>query len=94
VVGEFGSGSIQNRRLTDSYCSVNRYGEPGLQWAGMEVWASVPLRQDWSMFSPAGRIGNGKRPWSREISLYPSGPEIVALCRLSITYNLKGYRLL
>jgi hypothetical protein len=60
-------------RLPVSYLSVNRYGEPGLQWAGIGVCASLPLRQDRSMFSPAGRIGNGKRP-----SIHPfAAPQVV-----------------
>jgi hypothetical protein len=54
-------GSRECCRPSGSYVPVNRYSEPGLQWASMEVCASVPLRQDRSMFSPAGRIGNGKR---------------------------------
>jgi hypothetical protein len=54
-------GSRECCRPSGSYVPVNRYSELGLQWAGMEAYASVPLRQDRSMFSPAGRIGNGKR---------------------------------
>ena len=46
--------------------SVNRQGEPSLQWARMGVCASVPLRQVQSMFSPADSIGNGKRPFRLE----------------------------
>jgi hypothetical protein len=70
-------------RLSVSYFSVNRYGEPGLQWAGMGVCASLPLRQDRSMFSPAGRIGNGKRPWDSPFSGISPANEILARYRLA-----------
>ena len=38
----------------------------GLQWACTGDCASLELSQDRSMFSPAGRIGNGKRRLDRK----------------------------
>ena len=60
--------------------SDNRQGEPGLQWAGMGICASVPLRQNRSMFIPAGRIGNGKHRLRRAYSCCDSVATFQSRC--------------
>jgi len=54
-------------RLTGSCISVNRYGEPALQWAGTRVYTSAPVHQDRSMVIAAGRIGNGNTGGLRNV---------------------------
>jgi hypothetical protein len=65
------------RRQTVSYPSVNSNREPGSQWTRMGKCACVPVRQGQWMFSTAGRIGIGKRPWRRGNSQFAQNRLVV-----------------